>query len=526
MTEPRASHRPGEVAVSVVVPTVGRPSLLALLTSLAESDGPLVAKVVVVDDRPDAERPLPLPDAGRLAGLLQVCRSGGRGPAAARNLGWRATDTEWVAFLDDDVRVSRSWLTDLQRDLAALPSGTAASQGRIVVPLTGGRRPTDWERNTAGLASARWITADMAYRRSALAVLGGFDERFPRAFREDADLALRARAAGYRLVVGARRTEHPVRPAPWWASVAQQRGNADDVLMRRVHGPGWQARAGTVTGRRPMHLVVTGAAVAALSAAAFGRWPTARALAAAWAAGTGQFAWARIAPGPRDAREVARMLATSVAIPPAATLHWARGLVRHRDAGPWPVGEPLPERVAAILVDRDGTIVRDVPYNRDPALVQPMPGARQALHRARAHGLPIGVVSNQSGVGAGRITPAELSAVNDRVEALLGPFDDWQLCVHSAAERCECRKPRPALVRAAADALGVDVAECVLIGDVAADVQAARAAGATGVLVPTPATRAEDLRSTRLVFPDIGAAVDEVLARCTTAPGVRIEAVG
>jgi histidinol-phosphate phosphatase family protein len=275
-----------------------------------------------------------------------------------------------------------------------------------------------------------------------------------------------------------------------------------------------------------MHLVVTGAAVAALTAAAFGRWRTAQALAVAWAAGTGQFALARIAPGPRDAREVARMLATSVAIPPAATLHWARGLIRHRDAGPWPLGERLPDRVAAILVDRDGTIVRDVPYNRDPALVQPMPGARQALQRARAHGLRIAVVSNQSGVGAGRITPAELSAVNDRIEALLGPFDDWQLCVHSVAERCECRKPRPAMVRAAADALGVDVGACVLIGDVAADVQAARAAGATGVLVPTPATRTEDLRSTRLVFPDIGAAVDEVLARCTTAPVVPIEAVG
>jgi beta-phosphoglucomutase-like phosphatase (HAD superfamily) len=82
------------------------------------------------------------------------------------------------------------------------------------------------------------------------------------------------------------------------------------------------------------------------------------------------------------------------------------------------------------------------------------------------------------------------------------------------------------MVRAAADALGVDVGACVLIGDVAADVQAARAAGATGVLVPTPATRTEDLRSTRLVFPDIGAAIDEVLARCTTAPVVPIEAVG
>ena len=513
------------MAVGVVIPTVGRASLGTLLASLAESEGPPAARVVIVDDRPGDQPPLALAEGGWLIGSVTVCRSGGRGPAAARNLGWRATDTEWVAFLDDDVRVSRSWLADLQRDLAGLPSRTVASQGRIVVPLTGGRRPTDWERNTAGLASARWITADMAYRRCALVALGGFDERFPGAFREDADLALRTRAAGYDLAVAARRTEHPVRAAPWWASLAQQRGNADDVLMRRVHGPGWRTRAGTGTGRRPMHLVVSGTAVAALAAGLSGRWAAARAFAALWAAGTAEFAWARIAPGPRDAREVARMVATSVAIPPAATVHWLRGIARHRHARPWPASERLPERVSAILVDRDGTIVHDVPYNTDPALVQPMPGARRALQRARAHGLQIAVVSNQSGVGAGRITPAELAAVNDRIDTLLGPFDDWQVCVHTPAQRCDCRKPRPALVRAAASALGVDVAECVFIGDVAADVQAARAAGATGVLVPTPATRAEDLQSTRLVFPHIGAAVDEVLAQGTSAQRVGSEAV-
>ncbi len=69
----------------------------------------------------------------------------------------------------------------------------------------------------------------MAYRTDVLRRVGGFDERFPRAFREDADLALRVLDAGYGLVQGERRTQHPVRPAGWWASLHQQRGNADDV---------------------------------------------------------------------------------------------------------------------------------------------------------------------------------------------------------------------------------------------------------------------------------------------------------
>ena len=77
----------------------------------------------------------------------------------------------------------------------------AATQGRIVVPVPA--RPTDWERNVSGLEHARWATADMAYRRDVLAAVGGFDERFPRAYREDADLGLRVTAAGWRIVDGA-----------------------------------------------------------------------------------------------------------------------------------------------------------------------------------------------------------------------------------------------------------------------------------------------------------------------------------
>lgn len=136
------------------------------------------------------------------------------------------------------------WPARLAADLAALPPEAAGSQGRVTVPLPDDRPPTDWERNTAGLADADWITADMAYRRRVLAGLGGFDERFRRAYREDADLALRALDAGHALVRGERRVTHPVRPAGFWASVRAQAGNADDVLMWRVHGTSWRTRAG------------------------------------------------------------------------------------------------------------------------------------------------------------------------------------------------------------------------------------------------------------------------------------------
>jgi len=165
----------------------------------------------------------------------------------------------------------------------------------------------------------------------------------------------------------------------------------------------------------------------------------------------------------------------------------------------------------AVLFDRDGTLVVDVPYNDDPDRVSPVDGAREALDRLRAAGVPLGVVTNQSGVADGRITPARLAAVNARVEQLLGPFDTWQTCPHGRDDGCGCRKPAPGLVRSACAAVDADPSRCVVIGDIGSDVDAARAAGAVGILVPTPATRPEEIVAAGHVEPDIAAAVDAVL---------------
>src|SRR5918992_1335186 len=230
---------------SVVVPTVGLPSPAVLLDALAQAPGPRPAELVLVDDRPTGE-----PLRPERPGLppVRVVRTGGGGPARARNLGWRSVRTAWVPFLDDDVAPDPDWYQRLAEALSDLPADVAGSQGRVRVPLPSDRRPTDWERGTAGLATSSWITADLAYRRAALAAVGGFDERFPRAFREDSDLALRIMDTGARLVRGERWITHPVRPADRWVSVRVQAGNADDVLMRRVAGApragGGRARGG------------------------------------------------------------------------------------------------------------------------------------------------------------------------------------------------------------------------------------------------------------------------------------------
>jgi histidinol-phosphate phosphatase family protein len=492
----------------VVVPTLGRPSLAALLDALGAQAEHLPGRVVLVWDQRDqgAARLPAWPPS--LSGRVTVLRGPGAGPAAARNAGWRAATAPWVAFLDDDVVPGPTWAADLAVDLAGLPPEVAGSQGVLRVPLPAGRRPTDWERNVHGLEGARWITADLAYRRSVLGELGGFDERFPRAYREDADFGLRVVRAGYQIWAGRRAATHPVRRVDPLVSVRLQAGNADDALMRALHGPGWREAAGVPRGRRARHLAVTAAGLLALGALAAGRRRLALAAAAGWVAGTGELAWARIAPGPRTPGEVATMLATSAMIPPAASWHWLTGLAaaRRRLADRCVAGKP-----AAVLLDRDGTLVEDVPYNGDPGQVRLLPGVRTALARLRAAGVPTAVVSNQSGIGRGLVSREQVDAVNRRVEELLGPLGPWLLCPHRPDDRCHCRKPLPGLVEQAAAALAVDPRDCVVIGDVGADVEAARAAGARSVLVPTPVTRPDEVAAAPAVASDLAAAVAMVL---------------
>jgi histidinol-phosphate phosphatase family protein len=488
------------VPVSIVVPTIGRPTLDELLDSLAAEDQELVARTIVVDDRPK-----PLPSLA-VPSNVRVFASHGRGPAAARNVGWRAAESEWIVFLDDDVRVTPGWSAALRDELAAAPSDVVGVQGRIVVPLAPDRAPTDRERNVHGLERARWATADMAYRRDALLALSGFDERFRHAYREDADLALRCLDAGWRLRLGSRTVVHSVRSADRWISVRQQAGNADDALMRRLHGRDWRERAGAPRGAFRRHVATVVCAGVAGATLLRGRRRLAGAAASTWLGATARFAWRRIAPGPRTADEVATMAATSALIPFAAVWERLRGEVRWRRARPI-----APGARHAVLFDRDGTLVVDVPYNRDPSLVRPVEGATEALAMLRAAGIATAVVTNQSGIARGLVDHDDVDRIHQRMEALLGPLGPVLVCPHGPDDGCDCRKPSALLVERAARLLGVDPRNCVVVGDTGVDVEAARAAGARAILVPTDVTRPDEIEDADEVAPTLLDAVRSIL---------------
>jgi HAD superfamily hydrolase (TIGR01662 family) len=487
---------------AVVVPTVGRESLRRAVAPLLEAPEEWApTEIVVVDDRPGArDTDPPLVDHPR----VRTLRGGGHGPATARQAGWHSCRAEWIAFLDDDVHPPADWPERLCADLLAADAATGGVQGRITVPRPEGRRPTDAERGTLGLEGARWITADMAYRRGALEAVGGFDTRFPRAYREDTDLALRVLDAGFSLRLGERECVHPLRPGGRWASLAAQRGNADNALMDAVHGRGWRDRVGEDPGGLRGHALTTGL-LAGTALAALLRSPAAAGvLGTAWLARTAGLALRRATAGPADPAEAADMVVTSALIPPLACGHRLAGAVRHAGARRTP-------GVRAILFDRDGTLVEDVPYNGDPDKVRPTAGAANAIALARRAGLAVGVVSNQSGIARGLLDTDQVDAVNRRVDELLGPFDVWRVCPHGEGDGCECRKPRPGMVESAAAELGVAPAECAVVGDIGSDMAAARAAGARGVLVPTRVTLDDERGESPETEPDLVAAVHRLV---------------
>lgn len=139
----------------------------------------------------------------------------------------------------------------------------------------------------------------------------------------------------------------------------------------------------------------------------------------------------------------------------------------------------------ALFLDRDGTLIVDVGYPRDPAAVEIIPGAIEAL-RVLQEKWALVVVSNQSGIGRGIVTELEAEAVHAQFVRLFAAagvrFTGYYYCPHAPEDCCACRKPAPGMLRDAASELGLDIARSVMIGDKASDLEAGRAAGCAHLL--------------------------------------------
>jgi D-glycero-D-manno-heptose 1,7-bisphosphate phosphatase len=182
---------------------------------------------------------------------------------------------------------------------------------------------------------------------------------------------------------------------------------------------------------------------------------------------------------------------------------------------------------AAVFLDKDGTLIEDVPYNVDASLMRLTPGAGGALRRLSDAGYKLFVVSNQAGVARGLFPESALRGVAECLESMLASYgvalDGFYYCPHHPeatvpeyAASCLCRKPAPGmLVRAVAEH-GVTLEQSWMIGDILNDVEAGRRAGCRTILLDNGNETEWELSRLRLpdcVVSDLNAAADRILCR-------------
>jgi glycosyltransferase involved in cell wall biosynthesis len=317
------------IEASIVIPTRGRPELLRrCLDAVLDQDvDPSAYEVIVADDGPDDMTRAAVNAVARasLVAVRYVAVGGiSHGPAAARNAGWRAARGRILAFTDDDCVPARSWL---RAGLDAFLDGVQGAWGQIIVPLPD--EPTDYQRDTAGLVHAEFVTANCFYLRGTVAAIGGFDERFTAAWREDSDLffTLLDRRSPLVYAPGAI-VIHPPRAAQWGVSLRQQRKAMFNALLYRKHRQRYRQR---IQRTPPLHYYgIVVALVAACALFVAGLDVIAIACAACWVMLTARFCIARLRGTSHQPGHVAEMLFTSVLIPPLAIYWRLRGAVRYR----------------------------------------------------------------------------------------------------------------------------------------------------------------------------------------------------
>lgn len=318
-------------SVSVVVPTCGRMDLLdRCLDALSRQTLPGGAfEIIIVDDEPN-HNTLHLVAGWRARTLdrgprlVYVANSGQHGPAAARNLGWRAAQASIIAFTDDDTVPSPTWLA---QGLAAFGEHVDVLCGRVEMPLPA--TPTDYQRTARQLETAEFVAANCFCRKSILERLDGFDERFTEPCREDSDLHFRLLGIEARIVRAPQAlVVHPLRPAPWGVSLLHTRRAVFDALLYKKH-PGLY-RAKVEPAPRWDHYLALAALLLAVAGWLAGSAVVFGVAGLAWLGLTARLCLQRLRGTAKTASHIAEMIVTSALIPPLAVFWRLAGAVRYR----------------------------------------------------------------------------------------------------------------------------------------------------------------------------------------------------
>ena len=364
--------------ISVVVPTFKRPDLLhQCLRALTMQDlDPTDYEIIVVDDAACETTRRQVDDwiecmhrgkceDGPVHRIRYIAVTGSHGPAIARNVGWRAARGEIIAFTDDDCIPTPGWLS---AGLAAFTDGIVGASGKLIMPLM--HIPTDYERDAAQLEKSEFVTANCFYRRDMLERVGGFDERFIAAWREDSDLFFtlqeyvekcrgvqdrdggRPQGSPLHIFTALAHTDgdcghgrrpdplpafvyvpwavviHPVRSASWGISLKQQRKSMYNALLYKKHPALYRQK---IQAAPPWHYYCILAALSvALVSMVAGCWLFALGALAAWMIMTGRFCLQRLYQTSHAPSHVMEMIVTSILIPPLSIFWRIVGAIRFR----------------------------------------------------------------------------------------------------------------------------------------------------------------------------------------------------
>jgi glycosyltransferase involved in cell wall biosynthesis len=301
--------------VSVIIPTYKRPALLIrCLQALAMQQFPKKQfEIIVVTDGPDIITRAAIQQQHFTTPLVRVFSLPvKKGPAAARNFGWEKATGNLILFTDDDCVPHTSWIKEFYTAYTQQPFASAAFTGRVIVPRS--NKPTDYEKNTAWLEQADFVTANCACTKTALKQINGFDETYTMAWREDSDLEFKliGQKVPIHFVQQAIVT-HPVRKAPWGISLKEQKKSMFNALLYKKY-PGLYRQK---IHKRPLwnYYAIVLLFIAIIISAAMQLSAIAIIAFLAWLLFVSQFIIKRLRGTTHAAGHVAEMIITSIVIP-------------------------------------------------------------------------------------------------------------------------------------------------------------------------------------------------------------------
>ena len=320
------------IFISVVIPTYKRPDLLlrCLDAIRAQIFPQSCFEINVVSDGPDS----------MTANLVQEVNAQNpnfpvryyelpekKGPAAARNFGWKQGVGELVIFTDDDCLPSPLWLEDYWQAYKNHGKSIISFTGKVIVPVPD--NPTDYQKNVSHLATADFITANCACSREALKFVNGFDEDFPAAWREDSALEFELLEHQVPIVkLSDAQVTHPVREAPWGVSIHDQRKSMFNALLFKKYPAFYRKKISSQPAWN--YYVIIFFSLVALCSFLLNEKITGLVALGAWIIAIGAFAYKRLQGTDESLSHRMEMILTSILIPYLSVYWTLRGALRYK----------------------------------------------------------------------------------------------------------------------------------------------------------------------------------------------------